>query len=92
MQDDLAAANRDIYPLEAVDVALDELDLVRDGKQVLAPPGRKVVKDAYLMPLPDESVDEVRSDESGAACYENPQCASFRKGRASLARVRIAIA
>ena len=65
------------------DVALDELDRRRGSRQVLAPPRREIVEDANRTPGGDERVDEVRSDEAGAARHEGEPAVSLRPVRLS---------
>jgi hypothetical protein len=49
------------------DVALDQLDLVEPGCQVLALAGGKVVQHAHPLALLHEPFDDVGADKAGAA-------------------------
>ena len=66
MEDDLAAAHRGVDPLVALYVALDDLDLSREVRQVLAVSGGEVVEHRNLVPALHEVRHEVRADETGS--------------------------
>ncbi len=55
---------------EVANVALDELDEVRDGGEVLPLPRREVVQDADFVPSRDEALDDVRADEARSAGHQ----------------------
>jgi hypothetical protein len=53
------------------ELALHDLDVVRDVGQVRPLAGREVVEDAHAVAAPDERPDEVRADEPAAAGDED---------------------
>ncbi len=77
MEDDLAAADGVVDALVALDVALDQLDVVAELGEVLAPAGGEVVEHAHLVAVVEQALDEVRADEPAAAGDERPHGAHF---------------
>src|SRR5207249_4729212 len=53
------------------DGALDEVDVVAGGAQVIRVAGAKVVEDADLLPGGEQRVDQMRADEPSAPGHEN---------------------
>ena len=64
VEDDLAAGDRVVDTLVALDVALDELDVAVEGHDVRAPAGGEVVEDPDAMPERCEPCSEVGADEA----------------------------
>ena len=57
--------------LVALDVTLDEFDVVADVQQVLAPSGGEVVEHAHALPVRQQTVHDVRTDEAAPARHQN---------------------
>src|SRR5205807_182857 len=73
------------------DVGLHEArPAVERPAEVLAPPGRDVVDHNHLAAPLEERVDEVRADESGAACHQSPHPAGHAI-RPGLADARVVV-
>src|SRR3954454_13933935 len=70
MRDHVAAAHGVVNALVALDVTLDDLDVVPDVEQVLATAGRKVVKNPDLVAVAEQSGSQMRPDESAPACHQ----------------------
>src|SRR5207248_8841058 len=67
VEDDLDAARRRVHALVAPELALDELDVALDVREVVAAAGREVVEDADVVAALEQAADEIRADEPGAA-------------------------
>ena len=70
MKDDLTPSNRGVHALIALDVALDQLDLVAEREQVRAIARREVVENPDLVALRAQMPRKVRADESAASRYQ----------------------
>ncbi len=57
-------------------VVFDERELGGSGQvgDIVGGPGDEVVQTEDLVPLPQESIAQMTSDESGSAGYENSHC------------------
>ena len=66
MEDQLAAANRRVHALIALDVALDELDLSVEIGEIPPVTRGEVVEDSHLTTIAEQPLDEVRADEAAA--------------------------
>src|SRR3954451_24353215 len=72
MRHHVAVANGIVDSLVALDVPLDNLDVVADVEQVLAPPSCEVVKNPDFIALAQQAPREVGADETAPACHECP--------------------
>jgi hypothetical protein len=70
----IAVAHRVMGALEALHVALDQLN-VREVGEVLAPPGGERVQDANVIPSLEEPFREMGADQAAAAGYQDPHAA-----------------
>jgi len=66
MKHHLAPANGRVRACVALDIALDQLDVIKEGNEVRATAGRKVVEDSDFVSEAAESLHDVRADESSA--------------------------
>jgi hypothetical protein len=66
VKDHLHTLNCALADIRRDEIADQQLDAVKVG-EILPPPGRKIVDDANLVSLPDESFRQMRSDEPGPA-------------------------
>ena len=85
VEDDLASLDGREHPLEAPQIAFDDLDVLRDVKKVSAIAGREVVEDTHVVAAGEERVDEMRADEAGTTGDENAghQAANSQTGSMS---------
>src|SRR5262249_32162671 len=58
----------------------------RLGLPGLAPAGLQVVEDVHRMPVRDQPIYDVRTDEAGAAGNEDPQEPSFFRNQSTVCR------
>ena len=77
MEDDLDAAHGGVHALVRAEVALDDLDLAAERREVPAAARREVVEDADVVAALEERRDEVRADEPGAARDEGARHGAF---------------
>src|SRR4051812_30167116 len=78
MEDDLGprVGEDRLQRVGVADVRLHETDAtLQRAVEILPPPGREVVDHDHLVAALDQRVDEVRPDESGAACHKSPHAA-----------------
>ena len=73
VEDDVAALDGREHTLEAAEVALHDLDVLRDVEQVAPVARREVVEDADIVAALEQRVDQMRPDEPGAAGDEHPR-------------------
>ncbi len=71
MEDDLDSAYGVVDPLVAPELALDELDVPIEPGQIGAVAGREVVEHAHVVAPCEQSANDVRPDEAGAAGDED---------------------
>jgi hypothetical protein len=71
VEHDFAPPNGVVNPLVALDVSLDELNVVGDVQEVLATPGGEIVYCANLVARGQQRIDEMRADETPAPGDEN---------------------
>jgi hypothetical protein len=71
MEDELDAAHGVVDALVRAELALDDLDVVRDVREVRPLPRGEVVEHADAVAALDERADEVRADEPAAAGDED---------------------
>ena len=71
MEHDLDAARRSVHALVAPELALDDLDVVRELREVRAVAGGEVVEHADVVAALDQRADEVGADESAPAGDED---------------------
>ena len=64
MEDQLGAADGVVDPLVALDVALDQLDVIGEVQEVLAPAGGEVVEHPDATSVAAEPVDKMGADEA----------------------------
>ena len=65
MEDELAATDRIVDTFIALDIALDQLDVVGDGGEVLAAAGGEVVEHPHGVTVAEQAANEVGADEPG---------------------------
>ena len=71
MEDDLDAAHGVVDALVAAELALDELDVSIESRQVGAVAGREVVEHAHVVAPREQRANDVRPDEARAAGDED---------------------
>lgn len=92
MEDDLAPADGVVDALVASQIALDQLNLVLDAREVVAVAGREVVEDPDLVTAGEQFLNEVRADEARPTCDEDAHgSARIAAGRRRLAGPRSAL-
>ena len=70
MEDQVASADGVVDALVALEVALDQLDLVDHALEVRAPAGGEVVEDPDGGPFAKQAPGEMGTDEPSSTCYE----------------------
>jgi hypothetical protein len=83
----LAPADRVVDALVALDVALHQLDVREHVEQVFAPPGGEVVEHAHAVPVRQEAVHDVRTDETAPAGDQDLHGLQRTKPRPNLGRM-----
>ena len=86
VEDDLDAADGRVHALVRAEVALDDLDVPSELREVRPAAGREVVEHADVVAALEQRLDEVRADEAGAAGDEDALHAAPRRRRGSWRR------
>ena len=71
MEGQLAAAHGVVDALVALQIPLDQLDLVEHVVEVPALAGGEVVENAHRVPVGQQSADQMRADEAPSAGHES---------------------